>query len=271
MISTIFMTIIYMAIAGSAIFIWMNINTEIINNMNEQDCKNSITKSGDGVEKTVDSVQSLYIWLTIIAGLAFLGLLKGFKGIAEGSPVFNPKEIFPVIYMAGTMIAIFIAAFSIRLNPIIENMATDYRRIRDDGSDGDILKPNTMVGHMLTVLTVVPSIAMVGILHKGYQLLETEGGKKDGEEKQAKAHAQAKAKHVQSLLDEANATSHVRSERAKAMVKGTTKQGRSQKEDDTSDDSSSSEEEGRAHGRGGSRHRRERETHRRGERRRRGQ
>lgn len=217
MISTIFMTIIYMAIAGSAIFIWMNISTEIIDGMNKQDCINSKNGSGGGVEKTIDSVQSLYIWLTIIAGLAFLGLIKGIRGIAIEEDVFNAKEIFPVIYMAGTMIAIFIAAFSIRLNPIIENMATDYQRINANGSNGDILKPNTTVGYMLMVLTVVPSIAMVGVLHKGYKLLETEGEKKDVEEKQARAHAHAKQAYAHAELAQTHAQAHALNEHAKAI------------------------------------------------------
>ena len=171
--------------AGSALFIWMSINTEIIDNMNQEECKNSKNGSGNGsgngVSKTVDSVQSLYIWLTIILGLSFIGMVKGIRGIATGSDVYNVKQIFPVIYIAGTIIAIFIAAFSIRLNPIIENMTTNYQRINVDGSDGDLLKANTMVSHILIVLTVVPSIAMIGILHKGYVLLEKHSDK--GEEK----------------------------------------------------------------------------------------
>ena len=170
-----------MAMAGSALFIWMSINTEIIDNMNQQDCRNSKNAvgdgAGDGAEKTVDAVQSLYIWLTIILGLSFIGIVKGIRGITTGRDVYDVKQIFPVIYIAGTIIAIFIAAFSIRLNPIVENMTTDYQRITSNGANGDILKANTMISKILIVLTVVPSIAMIGILHKGYELLEKHSDK----------------------------------------------------------------------------------------------
>jgi len=181
MISTIFMTIIYMAIAGSALAIWMSINNRIIDNMNKRAC----TEGGSSDSSVVDSVQSLYIWLTIVLGLSFIGIVRGIRGITDGIDVYDVDEIFSVIYIAGTIIAIFIAAFNIRFNPIIKNMSTDYTMVNSDGTvESDPIKANHTISSFLTVLTVVPSIAMIFILYTGYELIKSKKkpGKDEGKD-----------------------------------------------------------------------------------------
>lgn len=158
-----------MIIGGSALVIWMSINNTIIDNMNQKACSKGIS----GNSEIVDSVQGLYIWLTIIMMISFTGVVRGIKGITEERDIYNVKEIFSLIYIAGTLVVIFIAAITIGSNPIIKAMTSEYSMVNPDTTMSKVpIHANHTISSFLTTLTIVSSIAMIGVFLKGKEFVE---------------------------------------------------------------------------------------------------
>ena len=207
MIATIFMTTVYMVIGVSAVVIWASINNMIIDNMNIQACDGIDAKSN-----VVDSVQSLYTWLTLIIFISFIGIVKGIFGLSytteeddEGRCVqktvdtYDVTRILPLLYIAGTIITIFIATLNIGSNPIIKAMTSDFSLVGPDGrpSDAPPIHANKTISVFLTIMTAVSGIAMIGIFFKGKEMLDGEQDSKKKKKNKAIANEQATSKREQ--------------------------------------------------------------------------
>jgi len=167
--STIFMTLVYMAIGGSAIAIWMSINSSIIDSMNKNECNDSTGNStGDstGNSSVVDDIQSLYTWLTIIIIISFIGIVIGVKGITEFRDFYNVKEIFPLIFIASTILTIFIATGNVSSNKLIQAMTKLYSPKNEVP-----IKANHTITTFLTIMMIVAGISGIGILVKGREVV----------------------------------------------------------------------------------------------------
>ena len=219
MIATIFMTTVYMVIGVSAVVIWASINNMIIDNMNIQACDGIDAKSN-----VVDSVQSLYTWLTLIIFISFIGIVKGIFGLSytteeddEGRCVqktvdtYDVTRILPLLYIAGTIITIFIATLNIGSNPIIKAMTSDFSLVGPDGrpSDAPPIHANKTISVFLTIMTAVSGIAMIGIFFKGKEMLDGEQDSKKKKKNKAtakeKTNATMKTAQAKNQLNHANA------------------------------------------------------------------
>jgi len=247
MIATIFMTTVYMVIGVSAVVIWASINNMIIDNMNIQACDGIDAKSKSNV---VDSVQSLYTWLTLIIFISFIGIVKGIFGLSytmeeddEGRCVqktvdtYDVTRIPPLLYIAGTIITIFIATLNIGSNPIIKAMTSDFPLVGPDGrsSDAPPIHANKTISVFLTIMTAVSGIAMIGIFFKGKEMLDGEQDSKKKKKNKTIANEKATSKReqenkpaqtmmrtaqIQDGLNKANAAlAHTRAERRAQQLK----------------------------------------------------
>jgi len=160
--STIFMTGTYALIGAGAAAIWFNINSLIIDNMNKNACDTPKQSS------TVDAVQSLYIWLTIVLVICFVGVVRGIRGFAEGEDVYDVKSIFSIIFMASTIgTSLMALQFGVRNNPIVKAMTSAFTL-----NQGGSIPANTTVTTFLNIMSVILGIAMLFILYKGKQLVD---------------------------------------------------------------------------------------------------
>jgi hypothetical protein len=175
------MTLIYMLIGGCACFVWFNINSLIIDNMNSKACVS------DKKSLTVDAIQSLYTWLTVVLTICFIGIVRGFRGIIDHFDIYDVKDLIHVIFMACTIGTIFIGALYIRNNPIIKAMTqsggyplsepaelSNSTANSTANSTSSTVPANTTVSTMLNIMTIISVIATLFIIYKGKKIVEGE-------------------------------------------------------------------------------------------------